>query len=254
MDDDARRRRDLIAMLVAGLNPRVVWPSLFARSGYSEIELQAFLLWVLALPWDEPAARPRGSSMELNTGTSRRSSAAGKRPGEDAVAALGAAGRFLLPPQRAEAERLESLRETDLLHTGPEESFDRVVVAAKEYFDVQAASLSLIAEDAQYLKSAVGPLREETPRNIAFCSQTVQRNSMFVINDTLADERWASNALVVGEPHIRFYAGYPLHGPRGWNIGSLCIIDQKPRSFGPSEQQVLRALAAIVQRNIDARI
>jgi GAF domain-containing protein len=76
---------------------------------------------------------------------------------------------------------------------------------------------------------------------------------MFVINDTLADHRWASNTLVVGEPHIRFYAGYPLHGPRGWNIGSLCIIDDKPRSFGPSEQQILRALAAIVQRNIDAR-
>jgi hypothetical protein len=253
MDDEARRRQDLIAMLVAGLNPRGVWPSLFARNGYSEFELQAFLLWVLALPWDERGRRPVGASTELSTGTSRQLSGGRKRSGEDAVAALGAAGRFLLPPERAEAERLESLRETDLLHTGPEDSFDRVVVAAKEYFHVGAASLSLIAEDTQYLKSAVGPLREETPREIAFCSQTVQRNSMFVINDTLADHRWASNTLVVGEPHIRFYAGYPLHGPRGWNIGSLCIIDDKPRSFGPSEQQILRALAAIVQRNIDAR-
>jgi GAF domain-containing protein len=59
--------------------------------------------------------------------------------------------------------------------------------------------------------------------------------------------------LVIGEPFIRFYAGYPLHGPRGWNIGSLCIINRKPRQFPASEQQVLRALAAVVQNRIDAQ-
>ncbi len=76
---------------------------------------------------------------------------------------------------------------------------------------------------------------------------------MLIINDTLTDERFASNPLVVGEPHIRFYAGYPLPGPRGWNIGTLCVIDQKPRAFPPAEQQVLRTLAAIVQDRVDAR-
>jgi GAF domain-containing protein len=76
---------------------------------------------------------------------------------------------------------------------------------------------------------------------------------MLIINDTHADLRFANNPLVVGEPHIRFYAGYPLHGPRGWNIGTLCVIDQKPRAFPPSDQQVLRTLARIVQGHIDAR-
>jgi GAF domain-containing protein len=127
------------------------------------------------------------------------------------------------------------------------------VAATRRYFDVGAASLSLIAEDAQYFKSVYGPLRDETPRQIALCAATVELNSMLIINDTFADERWASNPLVVGDPRIRFYAGYPLHGPRGWNIGSLCIIDQKPRAFPPSEQRVLRTLAAIVQSHIDAR-
>lgn len=99
----------------------------------------------------------------------------------------------------------------------------------------------------------MGPLREETPRDIALCTQTVQQDSMLVINDTLADDRFASNPLVVGEPHIRFYAGFPLHGPRGWNIGTLCVIDQQPRAFSASDRQVLQTLARIVQNRIDAR-
>ncbi|WP_258804825.1 GAF domain-containing protein [Pseudarthrobacter sp. NS4] len=171
---------------------------------------------------------------------------------EHALSALGAVGRFLLTPERAEAERLESLRESDLLHSGAEDVFDRVVSAARKYFNVGAASLSLIAEDAQYFKSVVGPLLE-APRAVALCTATVEGNAMLIINDTLTDERFATNPLVTGEPFIRFYAGYPLHGPRGWNIGTLCVIDQKPRAFPPSDQQVLRTLAAVVQKEIDAR-
>ena len=157
-------------------------------------------------------------------------------------------------PARAghHAERLESLRETDLLDSGAEEAFDRVVIAARKYFDVGAASLSLIAENAQYFKSVVGPLRE-APRAVALCTATVEGNAMLIVNDTSTDDRFAANPLVTGAPFIRFYAGYPLHGPRSWNIGTLCVIDQKPRAFPPDDQQVLRTLAAIVQKEIDAR-
>ncbi|WP_306631275.1 GAF domain-containing protein [Arthrobacter sp. B1I2] len=176
-----------------------------------------------------------------------------KRTRQHAVAALGASGKFLLTPEQAEAERLKSLRETNLLDSGPEEPFDRIVGATRKFFNVGAASLSLIDGDVQHFKSVVGPLRDETPRQIALCTATVERNTMLIINDTLTDDRFASNPLVVGDPHIRFYAGFPLHGPRGWNIGTLCIIDQKPRSFPPSEQQVLRILAAIAQSYIDIR-
>ncbi|VXB82016.1 conserved hypothetical protein [Arthrobacter sp. 9AX] len=251
MDDEAEQRRKLIAMLVSGVNPSTLWPSLFDRSRYSALELPAFLVAVLALPTDAGASGREWRSTP--GGTNGGLAKAEEASEEDAVAALGAAGRFLLTPRRAEAERLESLRETELLHSGPEMAYDRIVAAAQEYFHVGAASLSLIARHTQFLKSSVGPLRPETPRSIAFCSETVQRNSMLVINDTHTDPRFAANPLVVGEPYIRFYAGYPLHGPRGWNIGTLCIIDHKPRSFGPSEQQVLRKMAAMVQMHIDAR-
>ncbi|MFD0046759.1 GAF domain-containing protein [Pseudarthrobacter scleromae] len=260
IDKEVKRRLELAATI--GLDPQKLWPSYFGRSHCSAFELDAYLHEALALPAIE---RGPDAVKELKAGQRRFRSVKpesggpghppeGQKPGkEDALAALGAAGKSLLSPERAEAERLKSLHETDLLYTGPEEVYDRVVAAAWKFFGVGAASLSLIAEDAQFFKSAVGPLREEAPRVIALCTETVERNSMLVINDTLADDRFASNPLVTGEPYIRFYAGYPLHGPRGWNIGTLCVIDQQPRTFSPSDQQVLRTLAAVVQEDIDAR-
>ncbi|RKO25345.1 GAF domain-containing protein [Pseudarthrobacter phenanthrenivorans] len=249
MSDESERRLELAAMAAAGIDPADVWPTYFGRSLLSDFELRAYLHGALELPEFE-----QGHSAGTVSGPAVPEARPGtKRTTEDVLAGLGAAGRFLLSPERGEEERLRSLRETHLLHTGREEMFDRVVSTAKEYFRVDAASLSLIAEDAQFLKAVVGPLREETPRDIALCTQTVQQDSMLVINDTLADDRFASNPLVVGEPHIRFYAGFPLHGPRGWNIGTLCVIDQQPRAFSASDRQVLQTLARIVQNRIDAR-
>jgi hypothetical protein len=238
MDEEVERRRELAAAI--GVDPRKLLPVASGRSRWSKFELEAYLDG--GTPWP---------TREAGHGTYKAGSPGKAR--EHAFSALGAAGRSLLTPERAEAERLRSLHETDLLHSGTEETFDRIVAATRKFFNVGAASMSLIAEDAQYFKSVFGPLRDETPRQIALCTATVERNSMLVINDTFTDERFASNPLVVGEPHIRFYAGYPLHGPRGWNIGTLCIIDQQPRAFPPNEQQVLRMLAAIVQGHVDAR-
>ncbi|WP_171027110.1 GAF domain-containing protein [Pseudarthrobacter sp. NamB4] len=252
MSNEAERRLELAALVVAGMDPTEVWPAYFGQTQFTEFELHAYLHGALALPEFERgygggngrrSAVPRSQARPHGSRSAR----------EDALAGLGAAGRFLLSPERAEEERLRSLTETNLLHTGHEEIFDRVVSMAKEYFGVGAASLSLIAANAQFLKSAIGPLRVETPREMALCTHTVRQDSMLVINDTLTDDRFATNPLVVGEPFIRFYAGYPLHGPRGWNIGTLCVIDQQPRQFSPSDQQVLRTLATIVQNNIDAR-
>jgi GAF domain len=264
VDEETERRRELAAVVLAGLDPTIAWPAYFGRRRCSEFELSAYLYGALALPEADyhisvgPVSEgtDEGSGPLITTESSAGSVGPSVDDGqqvaqEDILAALGAAGRSLLSPERAETERLQSLYETGLLGPGAEEIYDQVVVAAKEYFGVSTASMSLIAEDAQFLKSAVGSLREETPREIALCARTVEANSMLVINDTHADDRFAANPLVVGEPFIRFYAGYPLHGPRGWNIGSLCIIDQEPRAFPDAEQKVLRAMAAVVQNRID---
>ncbi|PNI09395.1 GAF domain-containing protein [Arthrobacter sp. AFG7.2] len=258
IDHEVKRRLELAAAI--GLDPEKLWPSYFGRSRCSAFELDAYLHEALTMPAIERGrdagkrdGEPRAEQTrppDQHTGGQRT---ARRKNTENALAALGAAGKLLLTPERAEQERLKSLQETDLLETGPEDTYDRVVTAAWKFFDVGAASLSLIAEDAQYFKSVVGPLREQTPRLIALCAETVERNSMLVINDASADDRFASNPLVTGEPYIRFYAGYPLHGPRGWNIGTLCVIDQKPRAFPEADRQVLRTLAAVVQKDIDER-
>jgi hypothetical protein len=264
VDGESERRRELAAVVLAGLDPTIAWPSYFGRRRCSEFELSAYLHGALSLPEAErhfdvgagaggiDADSGQLSVTEPSAGTAWHSADGEPVDDEDLLVALGAAGRSLLSPERAEMERLQSLHETGLLDSGTRTFYDKVVVAAKEFFGVSTASVSLIAADTQFLKSAVGPLREETPREIAFCARTVEANSMLVVNDTLTDDRFSANPLVVGEPFIRFYAGYPLHGPRGWNIGSLCIIDQEPRAFPGSEQEVLRAMAAVVQNRIDS--
>jgi hypothetical protein len=239
VDDEVERRLELAATI--GVDPRKLLPANSGKSRWSEFEVDAYIHGALVA--GPPLERRHGSDRWADQEKALTRS----------VSTLGAAGKFLLTPAQAERERLESLRETDLLHSGPEAIFDRVVAAARRFFDVGAASMSLIGEDTQYFKSVFGPLRDQTPRQIALCTATLERNSMLIINDTHNDLRYANNPLVVGDPHIRFYAGYPLHGPRGWNIGTLCVIDQKPRAFPPPDQQVLRTLARIVQGHIDAR-
>jgi hypothetical protein len=263
VNEEEQRRLELAETL--GIDPRNLLSASSGRSRWSTFELNRYLngpqAWLKAKGDHTPGKRgeraaagsQQGVSLRAEAGKAALAPANQNRTRQHALAALGASGKFLLTPDQAEKERLKSLRETDLVDTGPEEPFDRIVSATRKFFNVGAASLSLIDGDVQHFKSVVGPLRDETPRQIALCTATVERNTMLIINDTLADDRFASNPLVVGDPHIRFYAGFPLHGPRGWNIGTLCIIDQKPRPFPPSEQQVLRILAAIAQSYIDVR-
>jgi hypothetical protein len=261
VDEEVERRLELAATL--GLDPRKLGAVNPGHSRWSRFELDNYLHGPVVRSELEPGQGIRGEravpggrqeiSRRTHVGKPVRPPGDQQSARDHALSALGASGKFLLTPEQAERERLKSLLETNLLHTGAEEQFDRIVAATRKFFNVGAASLSLIDGDVQHFKSVVGPLRDETPRQTALCTATVERNSMLIINDALTDESFASNPLVVGEPHIRFYAGYPLHGPRGWNIGTLCIIDQKPRDFPPSDQQVLRILAAIAQSYIDAR-
>ncbi|MBG6182244.1 GAF domain-containing protein [Arthrobacter sp. CAN_A214] len=165
--------------------------------------------------------------------------------------ALGAAGAFLLTPGEAEEERVDALRRTKLLDTPAEERFDRITRQAREQFGVSSSTVSLIDSYRQYLKSVVGPVGQNTPRELSFCNITIRNAGPLIVNDAQADERFKNNPLVRGEPHIRFYAGYPLRGPNGWTIGTLCIIDQKPRDFSADDEAALRLLAEAAQCELD---
>ena len=148
--------------------------------------------------------------------------------------------------------RIKSLRALNILDTPPEESFDRLTRMAKRLFGVPIAIVSLVDENRQWFKSSIGVTTTETPRDISFCGHAILGDGPFVIPDTFADVRFSDNPLVLNDPFIRFYAGYPLKAPNGRTIGSFCIIDREPRDIGDDELEVLRDLAALVEREIAA--
>lgn len=145
-----------------------------------------------------------------------------------------------------ETVRLQSLHSLRILDSVPDERFDRITRMAQRLFDVDICLVSLVASDRQWFKSKQGLAACETPRNISFCGHAILEEKAFVIEDTLIDQRFADNPLVTDEPRIRFYAGYPVHAPNGERIGTLCLIDPKPRSFSPRDEETLKDFAALV--------
>jgi len=138
-----------------------------------------------------------------------------------------------------EAMRVAALHALNLLDTKPEAIFDSLTSLAAQLFDAPVALVSLIDTDRQWFKSCVGLDGEQTTRDVAFCAYTILRSEVFVVNDALADPRFADNPMVTGEPFVRFYAGAPLLSPDGHRLGSLCIVDFKPRA-GLSARDVER--------------
>lgn len=151
----------------------------------------------------------------------------------------------------SETERLDTLRATGLLDTPPSEEFDRITRLASQLFDVPMALVSLVDEDRQWFKSEVGMAVRETCREDAFCDHTIRQQDVMVVPDTLADARFVHNNLVTGAPHLRFYAGAPLRLRNGHALGSLCVLDTRPRTFTAAQQRQLSDLAALVVAQID---
>ncbi|MDQ0733865.1 GAF domain-containing protein [Arthrobacter agilis] len=145
--------------------------------------------------------------------------------------------------RQAERQRLRSLDRSGLLDSGDEERFDRLTRRAVTRFGVTTAIISLIAEDRLYLKSFVGNLPRTIDRDAAFCNVTIQGEDPLVVPDLLAHPLFHDNPLVTQAPFIRFYAGVPLRGPGGWFVGSMCILDTRPRELGGQGIAQLRRLA-----------
>jgi hypothetical protein len=147
-----------------------------------------------------------------------------------------------LPPD--EAQRLEALRRYDILDTPPEQAFDDLTLLAAQICQTPIALVSLVDENRQWFKSRVGLDVAETSRDLAFCAHAIlHSDEVLEVRDTRADPRFADNALVTSEPHIRFYAGAPLVAPDGHALGTLCVIDHAPRELNESQKQALQALS-----------
>ncbi|WP_341938340.1 bifunctional diguanylate cyclase/phosphodiesterase [Marinimicrobium sp. C2-29] len=146
-----------------------------------------------------------------------------------------------------EAQRLATLKALGILDSAPEHRFDRLTRIAAHLLDVPIALISLVDENRQWFKSHFGYEVCETPRTISFCAHALDRRSVLTIPDATLDARFADNPLVTGEPGIRFYMGVPLCGPGGHVLGTLCVIDRKPRHMSQDEVQVLQDLAEVVE-------
>ena len=153
----------------------------------------------------------------------------------------------------AERERLRTLKEYDVLDAPPAEAFDRITRLATRLFDVPIAMVNFIDSNQQWCVSAQGLSVQSTPRNVSFCTHTIQSDGVMVVEDAREDERFADNPFVTGEPGIRFYAGAPLKAKNGYRIGTLCLLDHEPHTFSDKNRQSLRDLANVVMDELNLR-
>jgi diguanylate cyclase (GGDEF)-like protein len=149
-----------------------------------------------------------------------------------------------------EAERLHALRTLQILDTSHEERFDRVTRMAKRMFGVEISLVSLVDGDRQWFKSKQGLDASETPRDISFCGHAINQDGLFIIPNAIEDVRFSDNPLVTGAPNIRFYAAYPLKLRQGINLGTLCLIDSKPKHLNEEDKQLLNDLGAMIEQEI----
>jgi signal transduction histidine kinase len=165
----------------------------------------------------------------------------------------GRSGGRPYPVPTDEPERLRALRELAILDTAPEASFDDLTALAAEICGTPMALVSLVDERRQWFKSAVGLPTPETPRDVAFCAHAIVGDGLFVVPDARADERFADNPLVTGDPNLRFYAGAPLRTRDEHCVGTLCVLDRVPRALRPGQVAALEALARQVEALIELR-
>ena len=160
----------------------------------------------------------------------------------------------IAPLPSNEAERLQALKLYEVLDTAPEGAFDEITAQAASHFRVPVALISLVDANRQWFKSCVGLAVNQSGRDESFCGHAILETTPFVITDTLLDKRFADNPLVTGEPYVRFYAGIPLITFDGYALGTLCLIDTKPRPFSTSDTRKLSMLARSVVTRLNLRL
>jgi diguanylate cyclase (GGDEF)-like protein len=157
------------------------------------------------------------------------------------------------PVPNNETQRLAALRAYSILDTEPEPAFDRITAIASRVLGVPIALVSLVDAERQWFKAKIGVEGAGSAREHAFCAHAIMHDEPMVVNDAHRDRRFVENPFVTGPPRVRFYAGAPLQAPDGYNLGTLCALDTRPREFSDREKETLSDLAALVVEQLELR-
>lgn len=157
------------------------------------------------------------------------------------------------PLPNNESKRLKVLWQYDVLDTVPEEVFDDLTDLAAHICEAPIALISLVDENRQWFKSRVGLTVKETSRDISFCAHAILQDGLFLISDATKDPRFKDNPIVIGPPRIRFYAGVPVKSPDGYALGTLCVLDKKPKRLRTEQKRALQVLARHVGTQLELR-
>lgn len=152
-----------------------------------------------------------------------------------------------------EPARLAALHRYRILDTAPEQRFDDLTLLASQICETPISLITLIDSDRQWFKSRLGLDVEETSRGVAFCAHAIREPGIMQVPDATDDARFRDNPFVTGAPNIRFYAGAPLVTPDGHALGTLCVIDVKPRHLSPGQLRALDALRRQVETQLELR-
>jgi serine phosphatase RsbU (regulator of sigma subunit) len=151
----------------------------------------------------------------------------------------------------AEEARVEALHALNVLDSPREERYDRIVRLARQVFDVPMAAVNFVDADRQWTKAEAGlEGLGSVPSDDSMCRYTVRQAGTLVVPDTTADSRFRDNRFVVGDEHIRFYAGEPLRAPGGEPVGTLCLFHTRPRALSTREHRILQEMARWVEREL----
>ena len=160
---------------------------------------------------------------------------------------------MICPTPSNESKRLKVLWQYEVLDTVPEAIFDDLTELAASICGAPIALVSLVDEDRQWFKSSQGISQRETNRDISFCAHAICQPDLFIVHDTHRDPRFKDNPLVRKNPKIRFYAGSPLITPDGYALGTLCVLDKRPRRLNAFQKRALQLLARLVITQLELR-
>ncbi len=147
------------------------------------------------------------------------------------------------PLAAVEAARLREVDDLHILDTPREQEFDRLVFIAAQVLGMRVAAMSILGQDRQWFKARVGTPVAGTSLNLSFCLHALHRPGPLVVPDVRRDPRFQRHPMVTGKPHLRFYAGAPVAGPGGARVGTLCVLDTRPRTLTGAQVTTLAMLA-----------